>query len=250
MLKRILYWLPVLVFASGCYINANHMLRTDKNYTFDVPPDVPVLQYRLSSNDIIEFKLFANEGFKIIDLSSGTEEGQQLRNINIRYLIETDGSVRLPLLDTCHLMGKTVRDAEMYLQKKYAEFYVNPFVQVQVVNKRVIVFPGNGSDAKVITLNNNNTTLMETLALAGGITERGKAKRVKLMRKENGQRKVYLIDLSTIDGLKYADMIVQANDYVYVEPVPQYGREILTNVAPYVSLLTSAILIYTVFQRF
>jgi polysaccharide export outer membrane protein len=228
------------------------MLRTDRNYQFDVPPDNPESQYRIIPNDIIEFRLFANEGFKIIDLSSGTEGGQFIRNININYLIEADGSVRLPLLDTCNLKGKTVRESEIYLEKKYAEFYVNPFVQIQVVNKRVIVFPGNGSDARVITLTNNNTTLMEAIAMAGGITERGKAKRIKLVRKNlEGKRAVYLIDLSTMEGgLKYADMVVQANDYIYVEPVPQYGREILTNIAPYISILSSAILIYTVFQRF
>lgn len=228
------------------------MLRTDKNYPFDVPPENPISQYTIIPNDIIEFRLFANEGFKIIDLSSGTEGGQQVRNININYLVENDGSVRLPLIDTCNLKGKTVRQSEIYLEKKYSEFYVNPFVQIQVVNKRVIVFPGNGSDAKVITLNNNNTTLMEAIAMAGGITERGKAKRIKLVRKNmEGKRSVYLIDLSTMDGgLKYADMVVQANDYIYVEPVPQYGREILTNIAPYISILSSAIVIYTVFQRF
>jgi polysaccharide biosynthesis/export protein len=228
------------------------MLKTDKNYPFDVPPDNPTVQYKIIPNDIIEFRLFANEGFKIIDLSSGTEGGQQVRNININYLVEADGSVRLPLLDTCNLKNKTVRQSEIYLEKKYSEYYVNPFVQIQVVNKRVIVFPGNGSDAKVITLNNNNTTLMEALAMAGGITERGKANRIKLVRKNTeGKRDVYLISLSTMeDGLKYADMVVQANDYIYVEPVPQYGREVLTNIAPYISLLSSAILIYTVFQRF
>jgi polysaccharide export outer membrane protein len=122
-------------------------------------------------------------------------------------------------------------------------------VQVQVQNKRIVVFPGNGSNAVVLTLENNNTTLMEAIAMAGGITQRGRAAKIKLIRKVDGERKVYLIDLSTIDGLKYVDMIVQANDYIYVEPVPQIGNEILRDVAPIVSLITSAVLIYTVVQR-
>jgi polysaccharide export outer membrane protein len=90
---------------------------------------------------------------------------------------------------------------------------------------------------------------MEAIAMAGGITQRGRAAKIKLIRKIDGERKVYLIDLSTIDGLKYVDMIVQANDYIYVEPVPQIGNEILRDVAPIVSLITSAVLIYTVVQR-
>ena len=62
--------------------------------------------------------------------------------------------------------------------------------------KRVIVFPGNGSDAKVIPLTNNNTTLTEAIAMAGGITDRGRANHIKVMRRVGSERKVYKIDLS------------------------------------------------------
>ncbi len=91
---------------------------------------------------------------------------------------------------------------------------------------------------------------MEALAQAGGITERGKANTIKLMRKVNGERKVYVMDLSTIDGLKYVDMIVQANDYIYVEPTPELAKEISQDVVPIVSLLSSAIIIFSAISLF
>ena len=128
--------------------------------------------------------------------------------------------------------------------------YVEPFVQVKVTNQRVIVFPGNGSDAKVIPLMNSNTTLMEALAQAGGITDRGKANTIKLMRKVDGKRVVYGIDLSTMDGLQYVDMIVQANDYIYVEPTPEIGKQVAQNVVPIVSLISSAIVIISAINLF
>ena len=65
------------------------------------------------------------------------------------------------------------------LEEKYASYYVKPFVLMSVQNKRVIVFPGNAGDAKVIPLLNNNTSLIEALALAGGISDDGKAHKVK-----------------------------------------------------------------------
>jgi polysaccharide export outer membrane protein len=86
---------------------------------------------------------------------------------------------------------------------------------------------------------------MEALAQAGGITDRGKANTIKLMRKVNGKREVYGIDLSTIEGLKYVDMIVQANDYIYVEPTPELAREISEDVVPIVSLFSSALVIFS-----
>ena len=122
-------------------------------------------------------------------------------------------------------------------------------MQVKITNQRVVVFPGNGSDAMVILLSNANTTLMEAIAAAGGITERGKANTIKLMRKENGIRKIYNIDLSTLDGLKYVDMVVQANDYIYIEPNPELAKEVLKEIAPIVSILSSAILIFSIFSK-
>jgi len=65
------------------------------------------------------------------------------------------------------------------------------------------------------------------------------------MRRVNNERQVYVVDLSTIDGLQYVDMIVQANDYIYVEPTPEIAKEIAKDVVPIISLLSSAIIIFS-----
>lgn len=247
------FLLFALVFAlAGCNINSNLMFKTDKNFKYDSPPENQLEKYKIGKNDIIEFKLFTNGGFRLVEYASQdmNQGANNLNRLQLSYYVENDGTVKLPVLGKVYIKDSTIRSAEFMLEQLYSEFYVDPFVQITVSNKRVIVFPGNGSDAKVIPLANNNTTLMEALALAGGITDRGKAAKVKIFRRDgDNKRKVFLVDLSTIDGLKYADMYVQANDYIYVEPVPQYGREFLSQIAPYISLLSSAILIYTVFQR-
>lgn len=249
----ILIAMPVIF--SGCYVNSHIMLKTDRNFVYDTLPEKNTTQYKISPNDVISFRLFANDGFRLIDMASGLEgdggNNRMMFRSFMSYLVETDGTARLPIVGPTKLAGYTIREAEFYLEGIYSEYYVKPFVQVQVTNKRVIVFPGGGGDAKVITLENNNTTLIEVLALAGGLSGRGRAAKIKLMRKdENNVRKVYLIDLSTIEGLKYVDMVVQANDYVYVQPVPQVGTEVMKDLAPIISILSSAILVYSVIQRF
>lgn len=250
MQTRFLLALAMLFLLQGCYINSNLMFKTDKNFVFDTPPETPEEKYRIGKNDLVEFKLFSNGAFKILDYASGDATAtSNFNRFNLSYYVENDGTVRFPIIGKVYLKDSTIRQAEFLLEQLYAVYYVEPFVQLQVTNKRVIIFPGNGSDAKIVPLANNNTTLLEVIAAAGGITDRGKAKRVKVFRRDGDKRKAYLVDLSTIEGLKHADMIVQANDIVYVEPVPQYGREVVTQIAPYISLLTSAILVYTVFQR-
>jgi polysaccharide export outer membrane protein len=114
-----------------------------------------------------------------------------------------------------------------------------PYAIVRVLNNRVLVFPGASGSAVVITLQNMNTTLIEALALAGGVSGRGDAAKVKLIRRTDEGNKVYFMDLSTIAGLRDAQTIVQANDIIYVEPVPEIAREVLNDISPVASIFSS-----------
>lgn len=234
-----------LIFSS-CAINKDLLFKTPTNYEYDIPPEVLDLEYRLQIHDILTFRLFDNDGFKLIDMSSGGGENMQnFRNMQdfVRYKIEVDGKCKLPILGRVELNGKTVREAELYLESLYSEYNVKPFVIIEVTNNRVIVMPGSGGDARVVPLMNDNTTLMEALAAAGGVAKRGNASRIKLIRRTAEGRQIYHIDLSKIDGIEDADMIVQAQDIIYVEPVPQLAVEILRDVAPILAILTSTIVL-------
>ncbi len=249
MKQIIIYFLISSLLISSCTVNSHVMLKTPKDFVFDTPPEQPVTEYIISPNDIIKFKLYSNDGFLIIDLTAGTKGTNTNVAQNISYVIDYEGNTELPIIGLIKLSGLSIREATIELQEKYEEFYVSPFVQLQVINKRVIIFPGTGSDAKVIPLKNNNTKLIEVLGYAGGISKKGRASRIKILRETKEKREVYLVDLSTIDGIKYADMIVQANDIIYVEPVPDIAREVLADVAPVISLLSSSLIIWLTLNR-
>lgn len=249
--------LVLSILIHSCGINSDLMFKTPKDYPYDTIPDLKNLEYKLSINDEIIFRLFSNQGFKILDIISGesatssSNNNQSLSQSNtITYKIEQDSSVKLPIIGKIKLVGMALDSCESYLEQIYSEFYIEPFVQIRVKNNRVIVFPGDGGDAKVVNLVNNNTTLLEALALAGGLAKRGKAKKIKVMRLVEGRREVYLVDLSTMDGLIDADMIVQANDYIYVEPTPQISRELLYELAPILGIITSAAAVIVIIQSF
>ena len=57
------------------------------------------------------------------------------------------------------------------------------------------------------------------------------------------------MDLSTIEGVKNANLVLQANDIIYVEPRERVPQRILENVTPYLSLVTTALLVYSLFTR-
>lgn len=254
-----------LYLFSSCGINSNLMFREGKDFQgYDSIPLTPEYEYRIAPYDEISFELLTNDGEQIIDRMSmalvdptGQAEGVGgMRNMRrtggaTGYLVRHTGIVELPVLGEVYIVGKTVVEAQELLKSLYAKNYVDPFVVVEVSNARVFVFNGSGSNASVVNIHGSTyMTLLEALAQAGGITSRGKAKKIRIMRQTPSGRQVYLVDLSTMKGLYYADMIVQANDIIYVEPVPRILRETLKEVSPVISLVSSTLFFISLIGRF
>ncbi len=252
MTLRTLGILSVFIWLfSACGVNKNLLFREAEGAVVskDTIPQRPKNEYALTIDDKFTFSLFTNDGEQIINQS--TALGTEGNPSEIEYTVYTDGTVRFPIIGRIAVAGKTVREVEDTLAVVYEQKggYKTPYIQLHLTNQRVLVFNGSGEDAKVIPLKNNNTTILEVLAEAGGIADRGRADKVKLMRLEDGQRKVYNLDMSKIENLRYADVIVQANDYIYVEPQERAGKETVESIAPIVSLLSSALVIFTVFSN-
>jgi polysaccharide export outer membrane protein len=223
------------------------MFKTPKDYKFDSIPMVPAGEYRITVNDLLDLKIFSNNGYRVIDMTSTFTPG----NISstIFYLVEKDGQVRLPVIGRVPIQGMTIREAQVMLEEKYSQFYKDPFIVIKITNKRVVVFPGRGGSGTVVTLENENTTLLEALAKAGGIAETGKAKRVKLIRNNNGKTEVLLIDLSTIEGANQGNLVLQSNDVLYIEPIRRISQGVLSEISPIVGILTSFLFVYSLFIK-
>lgn len=247
----IIFLLPLF----SCNINPSIMFKTGEGYPYKVDQTIGNVEYRIAPNDILGFSVFTNDGFKLIDLTTGVSSltaagsgsSQNYANDNsTRFSVDVNGDVKLPIVGKIKVEDLTIREAEKMLEEKYAVYYNKPFVMLNVVNRRVMVFPGTGGSGKVVTLSNENTTLIEALALAGGITESGKADVIKLIRGDSRNPQVHLIDLSTVEGMKQSNMLLQANDIIYVEPVKRISRGILAEITPILGIVTSLLLLYEI----
>lgn len=256
-----------ILLLTSCGLNSNIMFRKPSQECLtiirDSIPMIPMEEYRISPNDRVSLTMMVNDGTRVIDMfagvsqtvgGSGGGENQMMMRQNqgggLGYVIRPNGYTDLPIIGEIKLAGFTIKECQDTLETIFSEYYNSPFVQVSVVNKRVIVFPGGAGDASVVQLMNNNTTLMEVLAMVGGIPDRGRVKKVKLMRQRpDGGRDLYEFDLSTIDGVKYVDMVVQGNDYIYVEPTRQLAQGLTSEILPILSIITTGILTISFFTN-
>ncbi len=260
-MRNTLFWLALGLFLGSCTINKDIMFKTPTDYEYAELSDTLDTEAKITPNNLLQLNFYTGNGYLLIENSIGTSQlaGTTRNNSNmnrgannqITYLVDKDGTVKLPVLGRIKIAGYSIRDAEYMLEDLYSQYYNEPFVQLEVSNNRVIVSPGSGGEARVITLVNANTTLLEALALAGGIADRGIASKIKLIRynKDTDKRDVYLIDLSTIEGLELADMIVQPNDIIYVEPLPLLASELVREIAPIITLVTTAALLIALIQN-
>ncbi|NND76667.1 MAG: polysaccharide export protein EpsE [Flavobacteriales bacterium] len=249
-MKNSIWYLLCVCVLSACSVNKDLMFKTPKGYEFDQISFEQESEYRISKNDLLSFRLFTNDGFKLIDLSSGelgAGGAAQFGSSNlINYLVELDGRIELPTIGRVMIDGLTLKEAEQMLEDAYLQYYKKPFVMLNVINRRVMVSTGSGGTSRVINLTNNNITVIEAIASAGGIADRGNASKIKVIRRDGDKTKVFQIDLSTIEGVRDGNLIVQADDIIYVEPTPQIAGELVRDIAPIVSLITSAIFIISV----
>lgn len=258
-MRYILFWLALTLFLGSCTVNKDILFKTPTDYEYaEYSDSTETLAEIIANNKLIMF-FYTGDGHMLIESGIGSSvlsssNGGNTANMNVRnqitYVVDEDGTVKLPVLGRVKVAGLNIREAEALLEQMYTQYYNEPFVILQIQNNRVIVSPGNGGTAEVITLSNANTTLLEALALAGGIADRGISAKIKLIRMngETHERDVYLIDLSTIEGLDKADMIVQPNDIIYVEPLPLIASELVREIAPIITLITTAALLIAIIQ--
>jgi polysaccharide export outer membrane protein len=248
--------LVVTILNSCANVNSNAMFKTprDGSFVYDTLVMTPKDDYIMSEGDRFSFQFATNEGERIIFLQSGVADlnegiNRRMNANNVDYLVRQDGKSNLPLIGEISVKGLTVIKLEDTLTKILSKNFINPFVQIRVSNQRVVVFGGRGR-AQVVNLPNTNTSLIEAIAMAGGIDEQGKAFSIKVMRRtEIGKREVYKIDLSTINGLNEADMIVQGNDYIYVDYKPRIASSLLREISPWLSLMTTSLTLFAIFKN-
>jgi polysaccharide biosynthesis/export protein len=241
-MRRFLPVIISLVFLSSCRIlNPQVMFKTPRDYPFVVDTlNASRSDYIISPGDRIEMHFFTVDGFKLVDVTNslGGMGGE-----SVNYLVEKDSLVKLPILGSVLLAGKTIQEAEDYLESVYTKYYINPFIQIKITNRHAYVFFSDGGRGTTVNIQNDNTSIIEVIALAGGLTGNSKAWRIKVIRGDLHNPTVRIIDMSTMEGVRASDLTVRSNDIIYIEATPDYKTKVLAQLTPFIAIISSVLLI-------
>jgi len=215
-------------FAAGDLSQA--LAEAEKNYVIQV-------------NDFLNISVFTNKGERIIDpnfelnVGQGGQSSSTNRQSSSQYLVQVDGNSKIPVLGLVKLEGMTIQEAETYLEELFDEYYKESYVKVNYSNKRVIVLGAPGG--LIIPLENENMSLVEIIALSGGIGQDAKSKNVRLIRGDLTNPEVFFVGLGTISGMRASILNVEPGDIIYIEPRRRVLFEAIRDVTPILSLFAS-----------
>ena len=261
MIKKLNYLLGVVLLlfsASSCRVLYPNEMFKQKDYQFFELAKKKVEEYVVEPGDELTLEVYSRDGFKLVDVlgggfnlqsSGGSTSGTGVANTNSSpsnggvyrhtYLVDKEGFAKLPVLGMLYVKGYTQNELENQLAQRYASLFVNPFVILKVSNRRVFVFRGEAGS--VVELNNAPTTLPEVLAKAGGLSRQLKAYNIKIIRGDLANPQVRIINLSTLEGLRTADLTVQSGDIIYVEQKRTVVNDALLLLTPVFTAFTTSV---------
>ena len=230
MNRKILFlFLPIIFLLgfSSCRTN-RYVYVQEKSVLFDEDEKDSLYitqptDYLLQPDDNLYIKIFSHEEIVEKELSSQVDaagnnmQGSERMDYLNGYEISETGHVDIPLIGKIFVQGKTVKEAEIALQKKVDDFLINSKVVLKLLNFR-ITFLGEVGTEGVRFFYQRNLNLLEAIAAVGGINDNGKRHNVLILRKHKNGRKSIRIDLTDRSIITDPKFYLKPNDIIYVEP--------------------------------
>ncbi|HKY08340.1 MAG TPA: polysaccharide biosynthesis/export family protein [Candidatus Binatia bacterium] len=177
------------------------------------------LDYRIGPEDLLQVTIF-----------NIPEQDARATPRMVMLRVSQQGVIVVPLAGEVNVKGKTVSDVQSELAKRYSKYIKNPQIGVMVTEYRQRVSVMGAVQKPGVFELTGPKTVMDMLALAGGVTEKA-GNQVHVYRQdEKGNRQSMVIDLMVLanntgaisDGpnTQAVNMAMQAGDVINV---PQSG---------------------------
>lgn len=211
----------------------------------------PIIQ----KNDLLSIQVFSASLDPTVDVLYNTISGANMGGQNMQfsgYLVDVAGNIEVPRVGIIHVEGLKKSELEEIVKSKLREVLTQPSVIVRFLNFRITVLGEVGSPG-VLSIPTERLTIIEAVGMAGGITEFGKIKEVKILRENNGVRQLGTLDLTSQNIFESPYYQLQQNDVVLVDQTryklrqAEQGR-ISQQIGFALSIITSIALLYNIFR--
>ena len=141
------------------------------------------------------------------------------KEISAEVIVRPDGKISLPLLNDIQAAGYTPEQLRELIDKAAAKFIADPNAAVVVkgINSRKAFITGNVSKAGSYPLT-SEMTVLQLIAVAGGLQEYADSKNIVVMRNENGAERHFKVNYKDIIRQKNVDqnIVLKPGDTVIV----------------------------------
>jgi polysaccharide export outer membrane protein len=246
----LLYFLPVSCSSPLKQLTYLYDARVNETYPrVTLPPP-----YRIRPNDQLYISVLGEDKLNTDFLNiSTTAIGGNFGVDLITYLVDEKGNISYPQLGEIHVEGLTILEVKDLLQKEVDRFITHTAVIVKLASRTFTIL-GDVVNGGLKDMPKNQYTIFEALGAAGGITDYGDRKTVKLIRETPAGTRIVNIDLTDDSLLSSEYYYVLPNDVIYVEP--NKFRIYTVRTLPWLSqatfaasLLSTAFLILNLFKK-
>jgi len=247
-LLQLITTVGILIIFNSCGGHYRHVLFQDEKdgVKLYAPLKEAERNYILKPYDKFSIKVYTNDGELVIDpnMQFSKSMGIAQQNIqvqNVVFEVRPNGTTYLPIVGSIKVSGYSISQLDSLLNIEFEKTsYNGAYVITTIENNRVVVLGGT-QGGQVIPLTNNNMNLIEVLAIYGGIPKYSKSNNIRLIRGDLKNPQVEIIDLSTLEGMQKANLGVQPNDIIYIEPVKRLLPETVAEISPILSFFTTII---------
>lgn len=212
--------------------------------------------YRLQTNDILSISIKALDQ-KLVAMFSPSQTGEQGTSQQDLYFsgftVDDHGNIRVPVLGEMNVLGYTLDEIRMRVEKQLLEEYfkaeANIFVTVKLAGLRYTINGEIGSPGSKV-LFQDKVTIMEAIANSGDINLTGNRKQVQIIRKFPHGFETYSLDLTDAKAMNSPYFYIQPNDYILIKPLKQKswgtgttGVQTVATIVSALSLITTALLL-------
>jgi polysaccharide export outer membrane protein len=133
------------------------------------------------------------------------------------YTVDVNGEIDFPKFGKIKAQGLTHFELEELLQERLKPHMSDPIVNVSITQNYVKVLGEVRIPGLFEIANRHHYSILDAIAQAGGITDIGDKKRVKLIREENGRLESIVLDLTSSDIFTSPYYYLKQNDLVVVD---------------------------------